>query len=124
MIFKEEKRKMSPKVVSVPPPLDKAWSGQVTVKNARVVKDQFTSIGNIPLGLGLTVTQNDDPEETEYSALFSLKTEGTIGGSIGRILTELGFKEFDASKAEEVARKIKGMSIRVQSRGGKHYWYP
>jgi len=112
-----------PKAIFVPPPIPKeAIPGEgvvATVTNARIVRDQWTSIGTLKLGLGINVEVLDG----EYSALFSLDRE-VLTGSIGRIMHSIGLTEFDESISDEDVQPLVGKKFRIQKRGGKLYWYP
>jgi hypothetical protein len=111
------------RIVYVPQPLKNAiqpgQSAVVTIVDARIVRDQFTSIGTLTLGLGLTVEYAGE----NYSALFSLDRP-TITGSIGRILWKAGIKDTSELMDEANLKKLVGMKIQVINKGGKLYWYP
>ena len=111
-----------PKAIATAPPLPKEQIGVggaiVTVTKARVVRDQWTSIGTLKLGLGLEVDFNGD----EYSQLFSLDGE-VITGSAGRLLVAVGMTDFDAKIKDEEVQVFVGKQFKVMNRGGKLYWY-
>jgi hypothetical protein len=112
-----------PKAINVPPSLNAADIGKagskVTIKEARVVKDQWTTIGTTKLGLALTV----EHKGSVYSQLFSCDKE-ILAGSIGRILTSMGVEDVNEQVLEQVAKNIVGKTFAVQLKDGKVYWYP
>jgi len=112
-----------PKVVYVPPPIPKEEIGPegavVTVTAARIIRNQWTSIGTCKLGLGLTVELNGE----EYSAMFSLDRD-ILTGSIGRILDDAGFEEINENVTDEDVQVLVGKHYVIRKRGGKLYWYP
>lgn len=112
-----------PKAISVPPPIPKeaipADGAVATVIKARIVKEQWTSIGTLHLGLGLTV----DILNGEYSQLFSLDKD-PLTGSAGRIMVDAGLTEFDDSISDEDVQVLVGKTYTIKQRGGKLYWYP
>lgn len=112
-----------PKPISVPPSLKEVLSSgeeaDVEITEVRVVRDQWTPIGTVALGLGLTVVYKDD----EYGQLFSIDKE-VLSGSVGRILVQAEVEEINDKNAEEEAEKIVGMKVKVKCRGEKLYWYP
>ena len=111
-----------PKAIATAPPLPKEQIGRdgktVTVTGARIVRDQWTSIGTLKLGLGLEVELDGD----EYSQLFSLDGE-VITGSIGRMLVDVGLAEFDDKIADKDVQVFVSKQFKVVNRGGKLYWY-
>lgn len=116
------KQKM-PKAISVPPPLNTVLNpgDVVTVKVTRVrlVEDQWTSIGTLSLGLGMSVELDGE----EYSQLFSLDKE-VLAGSIGRILVSVGIEDTDMPDFDKAVKRLVGKEIQVRNKGGKIYWYP
>lgn len=111
-----------PKVISIPPPLNMAdipaGGAEVTVKDIRIVKEQWTSIGTCAFGLGLTV----DFQGETYGQMFSLDRE-TLTGSIGRILASAGINEVTVGDPLEKFKPLIGKKFVVVKRGGKLYWY-
>lgn len=111
------------KAVYVAPPIKTALEpgekAEVEVKEVRIVKDQWTSIGTLTLGLGIQVEHNGEL----YSALFSLDRP-VLTGSIGRILVSVGIEDTDDPDFEKKIQDLIGKKIRVENRGGKLYWYP
>lgn len=89
------------------------------ITDARVVKDQWTTIGTTKLGLALTVKY----QEKLYSQLFSCDKE-VLAGSIGRILTKLGVEDVNEAVLTKVAEHLKGKTYEVAKRDGKIYWNP
>jgi len=112
-----------PKAVSVPPPIPKeiipATGTTATVTNARVVRDQWTSIGTLKMGLGITVEVLDG----EYSALFSLD-KPVLTGSIGRMCVDAGLEEFGDDLSDEDVQVFVGKQYTLRKRADKLYWYP
>ena len=112
-----------PKAINVPPSLNLAdiprEGATVMVAEARVVKDQWTTIGTTKLGIALTV----DYQGSKYSQLFSCDKE-VLAGSIGRILTSMGVEDVNEEALEQVVKQIKGTSWKVTKKDGKAYWYP
>ena len=112
-----------PKAVSVPPPIPKdlipAGGVIATITNARVVRDQWTSIGTLKMGLGITV----DVLDGEYSQLFSLDKE-VLTGSIGRICVDAGLVEFGTDLSDEDVQVFVGKQYKLMKRSDKLYWYP
>lgn len=112
-----------PKAVSVPPPIPKelipATGTIVTITNVRVVRDQWTSIGTLKMGLGITV----DIFDGEYSQLFSLDKD-VLTGSIGRMLVDVGLTEFDKNLSDDDVQVFVGKQYKLVKRGDKLYWYP
>jgi hypothetical protein len=111
------------KAIFVAPPLKQAVNpgetAEVTIKEVRVVKDQWTSIGTLTLGMGIQVEYAGE----EYSALFSLD-RSVISGSAGRLLVKAGVQTTDDPELERKLQSLVGQKVRVQNRGGKLYWYP
>ena len=114
---------MTPKAVSVPPPIPKeiipATGTLATITNARVVHDQWTSIGTLKMGLGITVNVLDG----EYSALFSLDKD-ILTGSIGRMCVDVGLAEFGDDLSDEDVQVFVGKQYKLMKRSDKLYWYP
>lgn len=112
-----------PKAISVPAPIPKEIvpaSGVVaTVLKARIVRDQYTSIGNMKFGLGLTV----DVLDGEYSQLFSLDKD-PLTGSIGRMLVAVGMNEIDEKAEDKDVQVFVGKQFTIRKRSDKLYWYP
>jgi len=112
-----------PRAIYVPPPIDKSLiderGEQVIVSAARIVRDQWTSIGTLKLGLGLNV----ELKGNTYSALFSLDRP-VLTGSIGRILVSIGIEEVTPDIKDEDVKPLVGKTLTVINRGGKLYWYP
>ena len=112
-----------PKPIYVAPPLktvlNSGDSAEVVIKEVRIVRDQWTSIGTLTLGLGIQVEYNGEL----YSQLFSLDRP-QLTGSIGRLLVKAGVEDTDAPDFEEKIKKLEGMTVRVVNKGGKLYWYP
>jgi len=112
-----------PKAVFVPPPIPKEVIPKegctATITKARVVKNQWTSIGTLKLGLGLTVNVLNG----EYSALFSLDKEEILG-SAGRLLVDAGLTEFTEKLSDKDVQVFVGKQYKIQRRGDKLYWYP
>lgn len=119
----QRRRKKVPKAVSVPPPIPKdlipAGGVIATITNARVVRDQWTSIGTLKMGLGITV----DVLDGEYSQLFSLDKE-VLTGSIGRICVDAGLVEFGTDLSDEDVQVFVGKQYKLMKRSDKLYWYP
>jgi len=114
-----------PKAVSVsaPVPKDQFKEATANIISARVVRDQWTSIGTLKYGLGLEVTINDN-EDDEYSALFSLDKD-TLTGSVGRLLVAAGITEFELKDIDDAFfSPLVGMKATIKVRDGKLYWYP
>ena len=111
------------KAIYVAPPLkmvlNPGEAAEVEITDVRLVKDQWTSIGTLTLGLGVTVKYGG----SEYSALFSLDKQ-TITGSAGRLLVKAGITNTDDPQLEKKIQALKGMKVQVFNRGGKLYWYP
>ena len=116
-------RKMTPKAVSVPPPIPKelipAAGTIATITSARIVRDQWTSIGTMKYGLGITV----DLLDGEYSALFTLD-KPVLTGSIGRMLVDVGLTEFGEDISDEDVQAFVGKQYKLVKRADKLYWYP
>lgn len=114
---------MSPKAINVPPPItpeiDEGVTKTVEITEARIVRDQWTSIGTLALGLGINIEFDDET----YSALFSLDKE-ILAGSIGRILTSIDITEFDKDISDEHVAPLIGKKLKVTKKKGKLYWYP
>lgn len=112
-----------PKAINVPPSLNTAPipknGDKVTVKEARVIVDQHTTIGVTKLGLALTV----DYKGTLFSQMFSCDKE-ILAGSIGRILVDLGVEDVNKDTLETVAKQIVGKQYNINLKDGKAYWYP
>jgi hypothetical protein len=111
------------KAIYVAPPLKQALNpgdaAEVKIKEVRIVKDQWTSIGTLTLGMGIQVEYGGE----EYSALFSLD-RSVISGSAGRLLVKAGINSTDDPEIEKKLQALVGMTVKVQNRGGKLYWYP
>jgi len=112
-----------PKAVFVAPGLNTAEipdsGAMVVIKEVRIVKDQWTSIGTVGLGLGVSVEYNDEA----YSQLFSLDKE-VLAGSVGRLLVSVGINDTDDRDFEKKVRALVGKQVKVIRKGGKIYWYP
>jgi hypothetical protein len=112
-----------PKAIFVPQPVPKelipAEGVTAVIAKARIVRDQWTSIGTLKLGLGITV--NIDGKE--YSALFSLDRD-LLAGSVGRLLVAAGIDEVKETIKDENVKALVGMSVSIRQKGGKVYWYP
>ena len=111
-----------PKAVSVPDGLPKNLDGDMVVKiiNVRIVRDQWTSIGTVGLGLGIEVEFNGQ----EYGQLFSMDKE-VLTGSIGRILVAAGIEEVDGdTPLATFEEALVGSKYTVKQKSGKLYWYP
>jgi len=112
-----------PKAISVAPPVNTIDIGpegiEVEVTDLRIVTDQWTSIGTVTKGLGLTVQYKGK----EYSQLFSLD-KPTLTGSIGRILVANDIQDTDDPAFKDKIQTLIGKKIRVVRKGGKVYWYP
>jgi hypothetical protein len=112
-----------PKAIYVAQPIPKelipAEGVLAVITKARIVHDQWTSIGTLKLGLGIAV----DLGGKEYSALFSLDRE-TLAGSVGRILVAAGIENVKETIKDEDVKGLVGMSVSIRQRGGKIYWYP
>lgn len=111
-----------PKAIAVAPPIPKelvpAEGLTVTVSGARIVRDQWTSIGTMKYGLGLTLEALGD----EYSALFTLD-KPVLTGSIGRMLVDVGIIDFDENISDEDVAVFVGRHYLVRKRADKLYWY-
>lgn len=111
------------KAIFVAPPLKQALQpgdmAEVKITNVRLVKDQWTSIGTLSLGLGVEVEYGGE----KYSALFSLDRP-LITGSAGRLLVKAGVESTDDPHLEKKIQNLIGMKVKVFNRGGKLYWYP
>jgi len=111
------------KILAIPEPIPKELIPRegktATIAGVRLVRDQFTSIGTVSLGLGLTVNIDGD----EYSHLFSLDRE-VITGSIGRLLASIGMTDLPANPKEDDFKLLVGKRVRIVNRGGRLYWYP
>ena len=116
-------KKNMPKAISVPPPIPKeaipAEGTTAVVTKARIVRDQWTSIGTLKLGLGLSVKVLNG----EYNALFSLDRD-VLTGSIGRILVDAGIENVTDKIADKDVQILVGKTYTLRTRGGKLYWYP
>lgn len=112
-----------PKAIYVPQPVPKELiptEGVIAViSKARIVREQWTSIGTLKLGLGINV----NVAGKEYSALFSLDRE-VLAGSVGRLLVAAGIENVKETIKDEDVKALVGMSVSVRQRGGKVYWYP
>jgi len=112
-----------PKAISVAPPLNTAdipkEGAKVTITAVRIVRDQWTSIGTIKVGLAMEISYQDD----EYSQLFGMDKD-PITGSIGRLLVSIGIEDTDIPDFEQEIQKFVGQEIRVVRKGEKIYWYP
>ena len=112
-----------PKAIFVPQPVPKelipAEGKTVVISKARIVRDQWTSIGTLKLGLGINV----DVDGKEYSALFSLDRE-VLAGSVGRLLVAAGIENVKETIKDEDVKALVGMSVSIRQKGGKVYWYP
>lgn len=115
-------RKDMPKAVSVAPPIPAVLIGRegklVTISDARIVRDQWTSIGTMTYGLGLTV----DIDGKEYSQLFTLDKD-PLTGSAGRLMVDVGITEYDKTINDDDVKVFVGKQYKVIDRGGKLYWY-
>jgi len=111
------------KAIFVAPPLKQAIQpgemAEVKITGARIVRDQWTSIGTLGLGLGLEVEYGGE----KYSALFSID-RAIITGSAGRLLVKAGIESTDDPQLEKKIQNLIGMKVKVHNRGGKLYWYP
>lgn len=111
-----------PKAIAVAPPLPKDQIGRdgvtVTVTNARIVRDQWTSIGTMKYGLGLEV----ELDGKEYSQLFSLDKD-PLTGSAGRLMVGVGITEYDEKITDKDVKVFIGKHYKVINSGGKLYWY-
>lgn len=116
-------RKKMPKAIAVPPPLNTAdipaEGANVVIKDLRIVTDQWTTIGTITKGIGMTVEYN----KAIYSQLFSME-KPVLTGSIGRLLVSVGIEDTDAKNFAEKVKALVGKTVKVMKRGGKLYWYP
>lgn len=116
------KSEKMPKAIAVAPPIPKelvpADGLNVVVAGARIVRNQWTSIGTMKYGLGLTVEALDD----EYSALFTLD-KPVLTGSIGRLMVDAGIPEFDENISDEDVQVFVGKTYLVRKRADKLYWY-
>ena len=116
-------RKKMPKAISIPPPIPKelipAEGVDVTIINARIVRDQWTTIGTLKLGLGINVEFDDG----EYSQLFSLDKD-ILTGSVGRILVSVGLEDVSEDIKDEDVQVLVGKVVKLRKRGDKLYWYP
>jgi hypothetical protein len=112
-----------PKAIAVPPPLNTADippdGALVLIKDLRIVTDQWTTIGTITKGIGLTVEYG----KTIYSQLFSME-KPVLTGSIGRLLVSVGIEDTDAKDFTKKVQALVGKTVKVVKRGGKLYWYP
>lgn len=112
-----------PKVVSVPPPIPKTdipkEGTTVTITEARIATDLYTSLGAVKKALALTVKLGKE----EYSHLFSLDRK-VITGSVGRLLVSIGVEDTDAANFPEQIKALEGKKVTVANKGGKLYWYP
>ena len=92
----------------------------VEITNVRIVRDQWTSIGTVGLGLGIEVSYKGQ----EYGQLFSMDKE-VLTGSIGRILVAAGIDEVDdKTPLKTFEEALVGTGYTVKVRSGKLYWYP
>jgi hypothetical protein len=111
------------KAIFVAPPLKMALSpgdtAEVTIKEVRIVRDQWTSIGTLTLGMGIQVEYGGE----EYSALFSLD-RSVVTGSAGRLLVAAGVTDTNDPQLEQKLQSLVGRKVKVYNRGGKLYWYP
>jgi len=111
-----------PTAIAVAPPIPKelvpAEGLTVTVTGARIVRDQWTSIGTMKYGLGLTLEVFED----EYSALFTLD-KPVLTGSIGRLMVDAGIPEFDEHISDDDVQGFVGKTYVVRKRADKLYWY-
>ena len=111
------------KAVFVSPPIPKGdippegVEGKIVA--ARLVRDQWTSIGTFGLGLGIEVEIGG----ATYSQLFSLDRP-ILTGSVGRLLVAAGIEDTDDADLDKKVKNLIGMTVKVQARGGKLYWYP
>ena len=111
------------KIVYVAAPLksvlEPGQSAEVVIKEVRVVKDQYTSIGQLSFGFGITVEYNGEL----YSELFSLDRP-VITGSAGRLLASVGIEDTEDAEFEAKLQRLVGKKVKVVNKGGKLYWYP
>jgi len=111
-----------PKAIAVAPPIPKELIPvdglRVVVSSARIVRDQWTSIGTMKYGLGLEVDALGDT----YSALFTLD-KPVLTGSIGRMLVSVGIEDFDESITDDDVACFVGRGFVVRKRADKLYWY-
>jgi acetamidase/formamidase len=111
------------KAIFVAPPLKMALNpgdtAEVTIKEVRIVKDQWTSIGTLTLGMGVQVEYGNE----QYSALFSLD-RSVVTGSAGRLLVAAGVTDTNDPQLEAKLQTLVGRKVKVYNRGGKLYWYP
>jgi len=111
------------KAIFVAPPLKMALNpgdaAEVTIKEVRIVKDQWTSIGTLTLGMGIQVEYGNE----QYSALFSLD-RSVVTGSAGRLLVAAGVTDTNDPQLEAKLQTLVGRKVKVYNRGGKLYWYP
>jgi len=111
-----------PKAISVAPSLPKDLIGAdgvtVTITEARIVRDQWTTIGTMKYGLGLVIEFNED----EYSQLFTLD-KPVLTGSAGRLMVDVGLTEYTEKISDEDVQRFVGKQYKVMNRGGKLYWY-
>jgi hypothetical protein len=111
------------KIVYVAPPLKTALepgeTAEVTIKEVRIVKDQYTSIGTLTFGIGIQVEYQGEL----YSQLFSLDRP-VVTGSAGRLLASVGIADTEDPQFEAKVQRLVGKKVRVINKGGKLYWYP
>ena len=111
------------KAIYVSPPiktvLQSGEEAKVKIVEARIVRNQYTSIGQLKLGLGIEVEYKGE----RYSHLFSIDRE-VITGSAGRLLVSAGIKDTDDPELDKKIKTLEGKEVRVINRGGKLYWYP
>ena len=88
------------------------------IKSARIARNVYTSIGQMRLGLGITVDINGK----EYSAIFSLDKE-VITGSAARLLVLAGISAVGDDIEDKHVQGLVGKKVRIVNKGGKLYWY-
>jgi hypothetical protein len=112
-----------PKAISVEAPLNTAEipkeGAEVTITAVRIVRDQWTSIGTMKLGLAMDIEYQDG----EYSQLFSMD-KPVLAGSIGRLLVSIGIEDTEIPNFEERLSAFVGKKVKVMLKGEKIYWYP
>ncbi len=110
------------KVISVSEPIPKEIIPKegktATIKTARIVRNLYTSIGQMKLGLAIEV----DIDGKTYSALFSLDRD-IITGSAGRLLSLIGITEVDNTIEDKHVQGLVGKKVRIVNKAGKLYWY-
>jgi hypothetical protein len=120
---KERRSEKMGKAVFVSPPIPKGdippEGVEAEIVGVRVVRDQWTSIGTLSLGLGVEVEIGG----ATYSQLFSLDRQ-VLTGSVGRLLVAAGIEDTDTPDLDKKVKNLIGMKVKIQARGGKLYWYP